>query len=279
MAARACRGPPRADDGRVVRPLVRRSRPVGGHAHRRFHRRPRHETGALGRRQHPRDRGHRRRGRTAPDPPPGLGFRQRPDGHRGAAHAHVLRGATSEPRWCRVGAGRQPAVPAKQRAPLAVARCAPCSRPARARHRRRRHHPQHAPPRPERRVDAGGRRAAPDGSRSRRGRARRYSAVSPAGRRRPDRLRRLHHPHSCAAAEPRHEPQLPGRMGYRGVRQRRSPDERARDRCTRAGDGGSPQHLWLQRLPHVRRRAAATEQYRQRRLAVTRGPVGVEAPR
>jgi hypothetical protein len=42
--------------------------------------------------------------------------------HRGAAHAHVLRGAAREPRRCRVGAGRQPAVPPQQRSPVAVAR-------------------------------------------------------------------------------------------------------------------------------------------------------------
>ena len=61
--------------------------------------------------------------------------------------------------------------------------------------------------------------------------------------------------------EPGHEPQLPGRLGHRRVRQRRPPAERAGDRCARAGDRGPPQHLRLQRLPHRRRRAAAAQQH------------------
>ena len=78
-----------------------------------------------------------------------------------------------------------------------------------------------------------------------------------------DRPRRLHGPDAPPGRRPRPEPQLPGRLGHRRHRRRRLPAVGARGRRRRARHGGPAQHLRLQRLPHVRRRAAATRARRK----------------
>ena len=76
-----------------------------------------------------------------------------------------------------------PAVPAQQRAAVAVGRRARGARPAPARHQRRRRGAQHAHRRPARRLDGLGRRAAADGARACRGRARGRPALPHAATR------------------------------------------------------------------------------------------------
>ena len=145
---------PRPAAGRVHRPLARGPRPLAGDGHRPSDRSARRQAGAVGRRQHPRHRGDRQRGRAPPAPPPGHGLRRRRDRDPRPADAHVLRRAPGEP-------GRRRAAPSPTaRAclrssvrPLAVAATAtvpPGLR--RGRRRRRRPDPHDAHPRPERRV-------------------------------------------------------------------------------------------------------------------------------
>ena len=132
---------------------------------------------------------------------------------------------------------------------------------ARARHGRRRAHPDRCAspipngawidrrPRTPRVLRARADRRAP----------RRHGAALPAAVRGRDRRpRRLHDPDAAPARGPRHEPQLPGGLGHRRARQRRPSAERAGDRRAGARDRRPAQRVRLQRLPHVRRRAAAT---------------------
>ena len=90
VAARDRRRSPRPRRARDIRPLARGTRALAGHGHRLGDGRPRHQAGALGRRQHPRRRtdGHGRR--LLPDPPP----RHRARGGRRGRRAQALRTRT-----------------------------------------------------------------------------------------------------------------------------------------------------------------------------------------
>ena len=149
LAARPGRRPRGAGHGRGVRPQLRGPPAAARHRHRRLDGHPRHQAGALGRRQHPRRRadGDRRR---LPAPPAPRRRRRvgRPRRHRGPADAHVLRRAAGQPRRRRVGAGRPAPVPALEHPAVAVGRRPPVAgRPRRGR-RRRRPRPAAAHPRP-----------------------------------------------------------------------------------------------------------------------------------
>ena len=193
-------GPRRIGD---VWTVLRRARPPARHRHRHHPRVTRHQAGALDRRQHPRRRAHRHGRRVSRPPTSDRRLRRRRrTGHPRAAQPNLLRRAACQPRRCRVGAGRHAANPALERASVAVPGWPPVARSVDRGHRRRRPDPADARPRPERRVDAAPRRAAPPRRRSaRRSGPSRNDPLSDAQRGHDRALRRVHRPD--ARARPR----------------------------------------------------------------------------
>ena len=244
--------------------------------------RPRHQAGALGRRQHPRRRadGHGRRLLPAPAP------RRRPSRAGDPVVTEALRTRTFYvvPRVNPDGAEWALADPPRFR------RSSMRPWPWADAHRWPGAHVED--------VDGDGRvlqmripdpdgawMAHPDDARllvpgPARRRAGRHAPLPAARRGHDRRLRRLHDPDAAPARGPRHEPQLPGRLGHRACRGSGDhPLSRAGDRRPRAGHRRPPQRLRLQRLPHQRRGAAAAVVDGGRLGAAAGRRVGVEAAR
>ena len=222
LAARARRRPPRPRRRRAVRHVTRAGTAVARHGHRLVDRRPRHQAGALGRRQHPRRRADGDGRRVPPAPPPRRPVTpRRRHGRRRALRTRTFYVVPAgQPRRRRVGAGRPSDVPPVEHPPVAVGR-----RPSAGRASTSATSTATAAscrcgsPIPTARGCRTPTTTAPAGRRPARrlappARSRYRTARRGDGRR----LRRVHDPDAPPARGARPQPQLPGRLGHRRAR-------------------------------------------------------------